>query len=280
MIQSGDSWYKLIGFCNTTRNWVISDTEELYRQNLIDHADQLQELGWNDTSVTYTFNSDGFRSDEFIETERDSIVFLGCSLTMGIGIPLQDTWAYKVAQSLNLRCYNLGVGGTSADGCFRLANYWLPILKPKYVCMLTPALGRMELIDNNTIHGFLPMQLTPNDMREKLERAINIILNSDQKDEYSKTQLNAFYEKWVSNSINPTLNREKNQLAIRHICQENNIKIFELTFEENAPIFNPSGFTEKSIIEKARDLIHPGKQWNVELAEKYLQMIQEKIEYE
>lgn len=279
MIQPGDNTYKMWGFSGTTRNWVITDSEELYKQNIKEpkYREQLDKLGFDDTSITYEFNSEGFRSDKFnLETERDSIVFLGCSLTVGIGIPLEDTWAYKVAKSLGLRCYNLGVGGTSADGCFRLANHWLPILKPKYVCMLTPAMGRMELIDENNIYAFLPLHLVPNDeMRKNLQRVTDIVLDEDEKKQLTSSQINSFYTLWATNKLNIELNLKKNQLAIRRICDENNIKIFDLTTEDNAPIFNPVGFSKKAIQEKARDLMHPGKQWHAELAEKFLKIMQE-----
>lgn len=279
MIQPGDSWYKLRGFAGTTRNWIVSDTEELYQENFSDPAyrKQLEEYGWNDTSITYKFNSEGFRSDEFnLNSERDSVVFLGCSFTMGVGIPFEDSWTYRVSRELNLRCYNLGVGGTSADGCFRLARHWIPILKPKYVCLLTPALGRMELLDETDIHGFLPMRLVPLEMREKLYRATKIIKNSGKKDSHSYVESNTFYETWITNEINTVLNREKNQLAIQQICEKNNVCFFQLTTEETGPIFNPKGFNKKSLTEKARDLIHPGREWNKQLSEKFLGMIQEK----
>lgn len=279
MIQPGDNTYKMWGFSGTTRNWVITDTEELYKQNIKDprYREQLIEYGWDDTSVTYQFNSHGFRCEEFnLDTERDSIVFLGCSLTAGVGIPLEDTWAYKVAKTLGLRCYNLGIGGTSADGCFRLAQHWIPILKPKYVCMLSPAMGRMELIDGDNIFGFLPLHLVPNDeMRRNLQRVTEIVLDDTEKKQFSFSQINSFYTLWATNNINIEMNLKKNQYAIRHICEKNNVKIFDLTTEDVGPIFNPVGFSKKAIKEKARDLMHPGRQWNAELAEKFLQMMQE-----
>jgi hypothetical protein len=45
----------------------------------------------------YNLNSHGLRSDEFLSShEGKHILFAGCSVTTGEGLPLKDTWAHKL----------------------------------------------------------------------------------------------------------------------------------------------------------------------------------------
>ena len=100
---------------------------------------------WVD-EITYTFNSYGFRSDEF-EEDNDSIIFLGCSHTMGVGLPSNRVWCHLVASSLGLRYFNLGIGAGSLDSAFRVFSEWYPIIKPKYVFLQKPR-PRAEIFSN------------------------------------------------------------------------------------------------------------------------------------
>ena len=135
----GQSWYSMFDFAGKTSTWCPSDTEVRFDQNMADPKQRalMEEYGWTRENVSYTFNAEGFRAEEFTDGVNDSVLFLGCSHTVGIGVDLESSWAYKVAHSLGLRRYNLGIGAGSADTCFRLAHHWIPLLRPKYVMMLT-----------------------------------------------------------------------------------------------------------------------------------------------
>ena len=71
-------------------------------------------------------------------------MFLGCSNTFGIGVNLEETWCWHVNQKVGGVMCNMGQGGGSAETCHRLAEYWIPIVKPKAVFMLTPPDARRE----------------------------------------------------------------------------------------------------------------------------------------
>ena len=133
-------------FKYTTQQWLVSDTEKLFYKNKndFDKSRLLDKLGWTHDNVVYEFNSEGFRSDEFSYTSEKSIVFLGCSHVVGIGINYQDTMAYQVSKCLKSKCYNLGVGGGSIDSCFRFAYHWIPKLKPDIVILIQPDSARIE----------------------------------------------------------------------------------------------------------------------------------------
>jgi hypothetical protein len=181
-------------YANQELNWLPMDTESLYNENLKNKYNLLQKYNWINNPFTYKFNSSGFRSDEFDESEP-SIVFLGCSITVGIGIPYKTTWSKIVSNKLNLKCYNLGVGGSSNDTAFRHAYTWLGKLKPSICVFCQTFNDRMEIW-----------------------KGTDVVFNVAETHPY-------FYlSTWQSNPLNKTLLAEKNLLAIKQICNQYNIK--------------------------------------------------------
>lgn len=250
MIHSyGHSWYSIHGFSGKTVTWCPSDSEDRFNANMADRKQRarLEEFGWTRDNVSYTFNTDGFRSDEFTYEPSDSVVFLGCSLTMGTGVDLQSSWAYQVASSLGLRRYNLGVGGGSADMCFRLAHHWIPRLRPKYVMMLTPRTGRMEIVMEKNIIPCIPnMTYLPDDVMARI---------SD------------YYNAWLSYPANAEMNQLKNVMGVQMICNNLGIPIIEIPLDTTVFIENET--LTQSFCE-GRDLMHPGKRWNDAVAKTFL----------
>ena len=215
--------------------WLTSDTKDLYLENLKTNYDKLNQNGWIDRQFAYKFNSHGFRCDEF--TNENSIMFLGCSFTCGIGLPLEDTWAYQVANSLNLKSVNLGIGGSGPDTAFRLANHYIPIIVPKIVVYLEPPLGRFSLVNDDKIYDFC--------------------VSNKSVD----TRFKYFYEHWLSCEENLILDARKHKLAIEMMCQQSRIK------------FEYKELNEIGKDHLARDLMHPGVSFNKTFANLVLNRI-------
>lgn len=133
-----------------TLNWLPMDTQQFFAQNLKNQKHILDQYGWTTKSIKYEFNSDGFRTGEF--KECDCVVFLGCSYTVGIGLPYHNTWPFLVAQELGLECYNLGLGGGSMDSMYRIGSYWIEKLNPKLVIALEPPSVRYEILPYGNIN--------------------------------------------------------------------------------------------------------------------------------
>lgn len=245
----GQSWYGLNGFIDTTTNWCPSDTEERFNENMADPKQRakMEKFGWTRDNVSYTFNKDGFRSEEFTGGVNDSVLFLGCSLTVGIGLDLESTWAYQIASSLGLRRYNLAVGGGGPDMCFRLAHHWIPRLRPKYVMMLTPMSGRMEIVLDDTIIQLMPNSLEHlGDLTEKIK---------------------TFYNSWfLSHSANTDMNLLKCSLGVKSICDSVGTQLIEKPLDKLSLNRAPDLWTR----ELARDLMHPGKEWQKAVAAVFL----------
>lgn len=220
-------------FANTELLWYPYDDEETYQKNLVTHKDDLIRLGWLDRKITYKFNSVGHRSDEF---QDNSIIFLGCSITFGIGLPLEYIYPTIVSNALSLPCSNLSVSGSSNDTAFRLAEYWLPKLKPKIVIIMSPDKSRLELLG---------------------KEITNFRVNAHSMN-------NLFYQRWLMDEENARLNQSKNILAVKSICTELGIKFLPFTVEQDFC------FIESDL---ARDLSHPGRLSHIKTARKILSRI-------
>ena len=217
-----NSYYK--DHAGKTINWLPMDTEDLYKQNLKTRYTDLQQYNWIDHQFTYTFNRHGFRCDEF--TTEPTVMFLGCSLTCGIGLPQHTTWPELVAKQLDMQCANLGIGASSTDTAFRLCLGWIDLIKPKILIFAPP-------------HGHRAELLLPNDLIMNL--------SPQWEDEYSH-----HLKIWSLDDGNSAFNKLKNSIAIQHLCALRNIKYVEVLAATTLP--TAGGINS----DYARDLAHPG----------------------
>jgi hypothetical protein len=235
---------------NKTVSWLPMDTNELFlkHQRNKHTRKKLKELNWTEDSIEYKFNSQGFRSDNF-DSKGDSIVFLGCSHTIGIGINFEDTASYIVSRQLGYNCFNLGLGGGSNDTCFRFAYHWIEKLSPKIVVLIAPSIYRFEIADDRRSYknGF------------EILKASSPILK----------EYRLFYRQWIDNDDNSYFNFHKNVLAINKICDMNGAKFVCTDFDQ----VDPRTFSDSDNF--ARDLAHAGRLPNREKANEILNLIGE-----
>ena len=226
-------------YANKTVPWFSSDNQETYIKNMsiAKQKEIIERNHWTEHNITYSFNSHGFRSDEF--TEDDSVLFLGCSLTLGTGISKEDSWTHLVSQSLNLKNYNLGISGGSNDSSFRLANHYIPQLKPKIVVLMITGQQRFDMITPDEVYTI---------MHTRVPKQFD----------------GEFYKSWITCAENSKLNRKKNCLAIEHLCRDQGIK-----FVSNLP----SDQLTWPLEDNGRDIIHPGRGLNRKLASAVLSLI-------
>lgn len=225
---------------NSIREWDYFDTLERFEENKRKNYDLLEKNKWLEKKITYSYNSHGFRSEEF-ESNNDSILFMGCSLTFGTGLPLEETYNYKIANKLKMKFFSVALGGSSNDTAFRFGYYYIPKLKPKLVVLASPEVTRLELCDNGKILQY--------------------------RSQMKIYQMDSFYKKWVLDDTNSSLNQQKNILALENICLKNNVKFVHF----NAPEM----FLVDSVIKDdyARDLVHPGSMTHQIVSEKLLNKI-------
>lgn len=101
---------------------------------------------------SYKWNSDGFRSVEF--ADKPEIIALGCSITLGQGLPVNLIWPellkHKLQQNgLNYSVANLGDHGASAVSL--ISNLFSMLYKyeykPKYIICNFPPMNRTYFKD-------------------------------------------------------------------------------------------------------------------------------------
>ena len=226
-------------YAGQTVQWISPDSKENYQQHINDPAKKLmlQQFGWIDQHIDYTFNSDGFRTDEF--DTRPNFVVIGCSFTQGVAVNRSETWAQLVSDQLGLSVYNLGVSGASADTCYRIIKYYAPILKPQFVIFLEPRGNRTEL------------HYDPDQPPHLINWAYDA--GSWGNSVYTKT--------WLSNEVNMQLHAEKNRAAVAHVCASLDIPLI---------MYAPNDYVDlvadKTQLDLGRDLLHPGRLNNAAFA--------------
>jgi hypothetical protein len=223
---------------DTTLYWFCTDSEDEYEKNLKYNIESLATNNWlikdARTSITYTFNAEGFRSRE-INVNNPGIAVFGCSFTTGVGLPLDKVYHYYIGKELNLPVDNFGVRGSSNSTSFRIAQHWLPILQPKIVILQTTFADRFEIIN---------------------EDSQSIVVSPMCVNLHNRTPYYQLYQQWILNDANGIFDKQKNELAIRYLCHTLNIPIF---------VVDVSDFTADNVGPKcrlARDLMHPGVQLN------------------
>ena len=229
--------------CSVYKNqellWLPNDTEDVFIKNMAIRRLEMTALGWDKAIIKYNFNSHGFRTGEFnIRTHEKTMMFLGCSIPFGIGLPLECTMPVIVSEILGVQCYNLTLPGSSNDTAFRIAQYWIPKLKPDTVVLVSPEMTRLEVM--------------------KYKQSIPFRVND------KASMKSEFYLNWILDEQNGKLNREKNKLAIENICLSKQSDFYYFPVEENF-----------EFIDKARDLSHQGIQSHLLATERLLRLISE-----
>jgi hypothetical protein len=226
-------WHFGTKHANEVLEWLSCDTKENFEKLIKDsaHKNYFNTQGWLEPgAITYRINSQGFRGEEF-QKNQQCVVTLGCSYTIGLGLPEKDIWPTLVGKELGLVTYNLSWGGIGADTCYRLAEYWIPLLKPELVVMLTPPKSRLELL---TID---------NDIQAE------VFLPSSESCMFSDKDM--FLKNWFANQENAEINNRKNSRAVKQLCNE--LKINCLTY--NAHDFMAQS---REKVGYARDYMHAG----------------------
>ncbi len=220
-------------FAGQRLSWLSSDSEELYEKNLKSRSAELTKFGWDRTGIEYAFNQNGFRCAEF--DASPGIIFLGCSHTMGIGLPESKIWTSLVSTKLGLRCWNLGLGGSSNDVAFRMAYNWVPKLTGKICVLMAPDRSRLEIVqhENSSLQINLGDANPPEDARA-----------------------------WYYSDHNAQINFVKTALAISQICLQHQVKFICATVEQD--------FVK---VDYARDLCHWGVQSHALTADKIINTI-------
>lgn len=94
---------------------------------------------------TYTYNSLGFRGDEFpFKDNKPVLMTVGCSHTEGVGVNDDETFSYYLSKLLNYNHINFGFTGRSNDYICRTILSYTDLIKPTFIFVLYTNVHRME----------------------------------------------------------------------------------------------------------------------------------------
>jgi hypothetical protein len=240
---------------NNEHEFIATDSKELFDFNK-------KRIGptwyWANNRITYKYNSEGYRMDKEIgDIDFDNyIAFFGCSYTVGSGLPITETFAYKIADKMKMDYVNASTVGATVEFVYNnlielLSNAPTP---PKHIVINWPELTRTMFWEEDKVVFMLPNML--HGVKNHWEKA---------------------YEAFVMEETHINQRFIMIRKAIKLLCQANNIALFELSSYQSDPefydkytdIFRPeierAQFNEpdKLHINKARDvsvtfIAHPG----------------------
>jgi len=105
-----------------------------------------ENVNYGDPVNEYKLNTLGYRSSEF---RKVPIVFAGCSVTFGVGVPESGIWSTIVGEKLGLDYVNLGVPGWSIQAIVdNLFKYFYTHGNPETLFVALPDYNRMLLTSN------------------------------------------------------------------------------------------------------------------------------------
>ena len=223
-------------------DWAVSDTPQA-----LDSMPLAHKQYWAKQHISYELNEYGFRCGELSgEEQPDSITFIGCSRTVGVGMPKSKTWTHQLSDQLGLKEINLGISAGSTDSAYRVYAAWQYVNRSPITCLLVPPPARIELVQQET---FVPVgnwtESIPQDVliNNLLDPALNVV----------RTQRNIDAIKWIASQTNSKL------LIIEHgwqrIAEDTNSKQFDNI--------------------KARDGIHGGAKWHKHILHQFNNKLKE-----
>lgn len=167
----------------------------------------------NTNQNTYTYNSLGFRGDEFpFKNDKKVLMTVGCSHTEGVGINDNETFSYHLSNLLNYNHINFGFTGRSNDYICRTILTYTDLINPNFIFVLYPDTHRMEYYTDTG--GIEPYQ----------HQSWGWFLENE-------IEYNAMFS--LSNKYNDFINWYKNHLLITYYLKSKGIKwMWDSTFLE------------------------------------------------
>lgn len=136
---------------------------------------QTQQQDWiyRTETITYQYNQHGHRCVDIENLDKRYILFAGCSHTEGIGLKLENTYSYLVAQHYNTSYYNLAIGGAGPyTVMYNILGFLSKVkFKPLLVILQWPDFERYYELVNTDNNQYMFNYLTathPNDLYKSM----------------------------------------------------------------------------------------------------------------
>jgi len=269
-----------------------------------DYIFEAEEKYFEGPDFKYFINEDGFRSKNFSEfnSSNINIVFLGCSITAGAGLPEECMWTTKLVDKIKndipdkqIDHYNLSISGAGIDIVIKnLITFLNTVGKPDYVFAYFPQISRSIIWDENNyinvlyphkhIDSFTNQQdkfsenYVPEDrllyvttlihMMELLCNLSGIKLlwstwNYDQLKAIRDINFNNYFELYV--------NLEDHYAEVMEVHKQrgNDVRFYENDYKNIVKRINKSNVNNEPYWSSARDGWHWGTSFHTHAAEKF-----------
>lgn len=209
------------------------DSPDLFNRNL-------QKMGENwhyrTKEVTYKINSNGYRAPEWNQVNwKESVVILGCSNVMGIGVAEDETISYQLSEILDRPVVNLGVPGSAPDHSFFnsvILGEHYPT--PYAVVNIWTTLDRCTYFNKKEVVKCGPWSID-----------------------------HAYFKEFAKDDYHPIVTARMFSASCRLMWK--NTKYFEATYFDRTANYLDCAYVQ--IDNQARDLVHPGKNSHRAMAE-------------
>lgn len=259
---------------------VFNSIEKFPEESLFQYfGSQPYEFKEQDVTVETRFNTNGFRSDEFVKgSDKDIIVCAGCSVTFGVGLAEEESWPTILKNTIGQETsemYNISRPGWSAyDIVYNVFLYLHNFKKPSEIYILLPDDSRTSgysLIHN--VHG--TFALIPGREDEgileteeiRLSNAIHIKNYLFMLEEYCRAQeIKLFVSTWSENNF---INKNNKVLKNYYPYDKQSAIRFVRDYEEQNP--------DSDFILYARDNSHHGVGFHAYWAEMFYKARKESL---
>ena len=213
---------------NFETHWKGSDTHDRF---IARKPSDEKFMYWKNKSITYKYNDLGFRSNIDYGDIKEGDVFLGCSFTEGVGLPLELTWGYKLAKHLNIPFINLGIGGKGIGVMLQNLIAFSRQCKINRVFLFVPPLYRYDFVisDNDLFKTYLgPLVSADTKLHTLHSQMATYWTGGAIEGEYLD-----FFQAFLFGSKKQAINYSINHvLAIKGYCDSIGAKLFYSTHEE------------------------------------------------
>ncbi len=103
-------------------------------------------------SISYRYNSKGFRDNEWPTDLSEVVWCVGDSFTVGIGQPFQETWPQLLQKKLGKTCLNLGEDGCANDTMALRAQQIYKLHNPHCISIMWSYLSRRRVNGYNVAY--------------------------------------------------------------------------------------------------------------------------------
>jgi hypothetical protein len=257
--------------------YVLSQAEQVYwaESNINEFFDTdsyYSFLDWlKDYNLKYNnvVNLDKIKFDVYKWNYRSIVkenhaVFLGCSITAGVGLPDVDSrYSTQVAKHFNKELLNLGTGAGSNSLIFDRFTQ-LDFFPGQIVVVQLTMLDRLHYCKQNRQLGKI-----------MFANAADVDLNKKMVEVYHKDFL--FYELLSKIRAMVTVARAKKLKMVFWLINYKNELVYsklDQTYFYDMPEFVPASWMENFIMDKAADNLHPGIQSNKFIANTLIKYIE------